>query len=71
MEEIQLDYATLVSVYQTKISDLNNQIVVLEAKNLILSKKLQELLNNDSTEVKASSSRNKKGLDKPTDESTY
>jgi hypothetical protein len=71
MEEIQLDYATLVSVYQTKISDLNNQIIIQEAKNIILTKKLQELLNNNSVEVKASSSRSKKGLDKPTDDSTY
>ncbi len=71
MEEIQLDYATLVSVYQTKISDLNNQLIILEAKNIILTKKLQELLNNDSPEVKPASSRSKKGLDKPTDDSTY
>jgi hypothetical protein len=71
MEEIQLDYATLVSVYQTKINDLSNQVILLEAKNLIMSKKLQELLNNDSSEVKASSSRSKKGLDKPSDDSTY
>jgi hypothetical protein len=71
MEEIQLDYATLVSVYQSKITELTNQIILSEAKNLILTKKLQESLNNDSPEVKPSSSRTKKGLDKPSDDSTY
>jgi len=49
MEEIQLDYATLVSVYQARVNDLINQIVVLEAKNIILSKKLQELSRPDNS----------------------
>lgn len=71
MDEIQLDYATLVSVYQTKLSELSNQIIVLEAKNIVLSKKIQELLSNSSSEVKASSTRTKKGLDKPLDDTTY
>jgi len=71
MEEIQLDYATLVSVYQSKTNDLTNQLIILEAKNLIMTKKLQELLNNNSGEVKASTPRPKKGLDKPADDSTY
>ena len=71
MEEIQLDYATLVSVYQSKVGELTNQNILLEAKNLILTKKLQELLNNDSTDVKPTPSRSKKGLDKPSEESTY
>jgi hypothetical protein len=55
MEEIQLDYATLVSVYQSKVSELTNQTILLEAKNLILTKKLQELLDNNSVEVKSAS----------------
>jgi hypothetical protein len=71
MEEIQLDYATLVSVYQTKVNDLTNQNILLEAKNLILSKKLQELLNNNSNEVKPIPSNRKKGLDKPQEENTF
>ena len=71
MDEIQLDYATLVSAYQTKINELMNQIIISEAKNLILTKKLQELLDNSSSEVKPLSSRPKKGLDKPTEENTY
>lgn len=71
MDEIQLDYATLVSVYQTKLSELLNQTIVLEAKNIILSKKIQELLSNSSSEVKASSTRAKKGLDKPSEDTTY
>ena len=70
MEELQLDYATLVSVYQTKVTELLQQNIILEAKNLILSKKLQELLNNSSAEVKPTPTR-KKGLDKPVEENTY
>jgi hypothetical protein len=70
MEELQLDYATLVSVYQTKVTELLQQNIILEAKNLILSKKLQELLNNSSAEVKSTPTR-KKGLDKPVEENTY
>lgn len=71
MDEIQLDYATLVSVYQTKLTELLNQTIVLEAKNIILSKKIQELLLDSSPEVKASSTRTKKGLDKPSEDTTY
>lgn len=70
MDEIQLDYATLVSVYQSKVGELTNQMILLEAKNIILTKKLQELLNNISSEVKPLTSR-KKGLDKPLEENTY
>lgn len=60
MEEIQLDYATLVSVYQSKVSELTNQLVLLEAKNIILSKKLQELLTDNSPELKPKTSSRKK-----------
>ena len=70
MDEIQLDYATLVSVYQSKVGELTNQMILLEAKNIILTKKLQELLDNSSSEVKPLASR-KKGLDKPSEENTY
>jgi hypothetical protein len=70
MEEIQLDYATLVSIYQSKVNDLSQQNIILEAKNLILTKKLQELLNNSSGEVKTTTSK-RKGLDKPVEENTY
>lgn len=70
MEEIQLDYATLVSVYQSKVSELTNQLILLEAKNLILTKKLQELLNNDSPEVKPSASR-KKSVNTDSDAGNY
>lgn len=59
MEEIQLDYATLVSVYQSKVGELTNQMILLEAKNIILTKKLQELLDNSSSEVKPLASRKK------------
>lgn len=68
MEEIQLDYATLVSVYQSKVGELTNQMILLEAKNIILTKKLQELYS--SVEVKSTPTR-KKGLDKPVEENTY
>lgn len=64
MEELQLDYATLVSVYQTKVSDLTNQVIIAEAKNLILSKKLQELCessnySDDSSDAVVPSTRKK------------
>lgn len=64
MEEIQLDYATLVSVYQTKISELTNQIIIAEAKNIILTKKIQEMFESksdsyDSPTVTAPASRKK------------
>jgi len=51
MEEIQLDYATLVSVYQSKVTDLMNQNILLEAKIIILTNKIQELLSNNSYEI--------------------
>lgn len=59
MEEIQLDYATLVSVYQSKVSELTNQVIIAEAKNIILTKKIQELLDNNSPEVIPTASRKK------------
>lgn len=70
MEEIQLDYATLVSVYQSKVSELTNQLILLEAKNLILTKKLQELLDNNSSEVKPPTSR-KKSVNTDSDAGNY
>jgi hypothetical protein len=69
MEEIQLDYATLVSVYQSKVGELTNQNILLEAKNLILTKKLQELLDNISSEVKATS--RKKSVNTDSDAGGY
>ena len=69
MEEIQLDYATLVSVYQSKVGELTNQMILLEAKNIILTKKLQELLDNNSTEVKATS--RKKSVSTDQDAGSY
>lgn len=69
MEEIQLDYATLVSVYQSKVNELINQTILLEAKNLILTKKLQELLDNNSVEVKPTS--RKKSVSTDSDAGSY
>lgn len=69
MEEIQLDYATLVSVYQSKVGELTNQMILLEAKNIILTKKLQELLDNNSVEVKPSS--RKKSVSTDSDAGSY
>lgn len=69
MEEIQLDYATLVSVYQSKVGELTNQMILLEAKNIILTKKLQELLDNNSTEVKSTS--RKKSVSTDQDAGSY
>lgn len=70
MEELQLDYATLVSVYQSKVNELINQTILLEAKNLILTKKLQELLDNNSSEVKSPTSR-KKSVSTDSDAGSY
>ena len=56
MEEIQLDYGTLVSVYQSKVTDLTNQNILLEAKIIILSNKIQELLSSNSHEMSSVSS---------------
>jgi len=66
---MQLDYATLVSVYQSKVGELTNQNILLEAKNLILTKKLQELLDNISSEVKATS--RKKSVNTDSDAGGY
>lgn len=73
MEDIQLDYATLVTSYQTKINELVQQNIVLEAKNIILTKKVQELLTvsekETTPEVKPSS--RKKVSEKTSEEYTY
>jgi regulator of replication initiation timing len=58
MEEIQLDGQTLLSVYQSKVSSLVNENIMLEAKNLILTTKLTELSNKVS-ELEKPTSRKK------------
>lgn len=58
MEEIQLDGQTLLSVYQSKVSSLVNENIMLEAKNLILNTKLKELLDKVS-ELEKPTSRKK------------
>ena len=69
MEEIQLDGQTLLSVYQSKVSSLLNDNIMLEAKNLILTKKLDEALNKVS-ELEKPTSR-KKSVDTDKDAGTY
>jgi len=69
MEEIQLDGQTLLSVYQSKVSSLVNDNIMLEAKNLILTKKLTELSDKVS-ELEKSTSR-KKAVDTVKDAGTY
>lgn len=69
MEEIQLDGQTLLSVYQSKVSSLVNDNIMLEAKNLILTKKLTELLDKVS-ELEKPTSR-KKAVDTAKDAGTY
>ncbi len=67
MEEIHLDYATLVSVYQNKMGDLIQQNIILESKNIILTKKLQELIEENSfgeiTKEKPSSTKKTSSTD--------
>ena len=48
MEELQLDGQTLISVYQSKVSSLLNDNIMLEARNLVLTRKLTELSNKVS-----------------------
>ena len=67
--EIQLDAQTLISVYQSKVSSLVNDNIMLEAKNLILTKKLDEALNKVS-ELEKPTSR-KKAVDTVKDAGTY
>jgi len=69
MEEIQLDGQTLLSIYQSKVSSLVNENIMLEAKNLILTKKLTELSDKVS-ELEKPTSR-KKAVDTVKDAGTY
>lgn len=67
--EIQLDAQTLISVYQSKVSVLTNDNIMLEAKNLVLTKKLEEALNKVS-ELEKPTSR-KKSVDTDKDAGTF
>lgn len=66
--EFQLDAQTLISVYQSKVSALMNDNIMLEAKNLVLTKQLAEL-SNTTPEVKSTS--RKKAVDTAKDAGTY
>lgn len=44
--EIELDANTLISVYQAKVGSLMQENILLEAKNIVLTNKLAEALNN-------------------------
>ena len=44
--EFELDANTLISVYQAKVSALMQENILLEAKNIVLTNKLTEALNN-------------------------
>jgi hypothetical protein len=59
----------LISVYQSKVSVLTNDNIMLEAKNLVLTKKLDEALNKVS-ELEKPTSR-KKSVDTDKDAGTY
>lgn len=69
MEELQLDGQTLISVYQSKVSSLLNENIMLEARNLVLTRKLTELSNKVS-ELEKSTSR-KKAVDTVKDAGSY
>lgn len=66
--EFQLDAQTLISVYQSKVSALTNENIMLEAKNLVLTKQLAEL-SNTTSEVKSTS--RKKSVDTDKDAGTF
>lgn len=68
MEELQLDGQTLISVYQSKVSALMSDNIMLEAKNLVLTKQLAEL-SNTTSEVKSTS--RKKSVDTDKDAGTF
>jgi len=69
--EIQLDAQTLISVYQSKVSSLTNDNIMLEAKNLILTKKLDEALNKVSELESTKTTSRKKAVDTAKDAGTY
>jgi regulator of replication initiation timing len=71
MEEIQLDGQTLLSVYQSKVSSLLNENIMLEAKNLILTKKLTELSDKVSELESTKTTSRKKAVDTAKDAGTY
>lgn len=57
--DIELDYNTLFLVYQKKVNNLTNQNILLEAKLLTCTSKIEELQNqllaNEKKEVKSNS----------------
>jgi len=71
MEEIQLDGQTLLSVYQSKVSSLLNDNIMLEAKNLILTKKLTELSDKVSELESTKTASRKKSVDTDKDAGTF
>lgn len=69
MNDVQVDYQTLVEVMQEKLSSYLNQIIALEARVRAYDKALTEALNNVS-EPKKPSSR-KKSVDTETEAGDY
>jgi len=61
----------LISVYQSKVSSLTNDNIMLEAKNLILTKKLDEALNKVSELESIKTASRKKAVDTTKDSGTY
>ena len=66
--EFELDANTLISVYQAKVSALMQENILLEAKNIVLTNKLTEALNNPP-EVK--STARKKSVNTGKSEDTF
>ena len=72
MEELQLDGQTLISVYQSKVSSLLNDNIMLEARNLVLTRKLTELSNKVSElEKQPKSTSRKKSVNTETDAGSF
>lgn len=69
MNNVQVDYQTLVEIMQEKLSSYLNQIIALEARVRAYDKALTEALNNAS-EPKKPSSR-KKSVDTEIGEGDY
>ena len=66
--DIELDANTLISVYQAKVGALMQENILLEAKNIVLTNKLTEALNNPP-EVK--STARKKSVNTGKAENTF
>lgn len=69
MDKFPIDYATLTSAYQSKLNELTQQVVFLEAKTIILEKVIGEL--NEQLDSLSNSTAKKKSVESKEKESNY